>query len=742
VGLAITDDHLELAATVRRWADARALLAEARAALETSARAAARQEDEGDTRPQWWAEVADMGWLGLAVAVEHGGQGYGLAELAVVLEELGRWCAPGPLLPTVIAAVAVDRWAADAGLARPLVDGTMVGGLALAGGLAVDAAGRVSGRVRGVWGGSVADRFVLPVSRADGRAWCVIDRADVEVKALGGLDASWGLAELGVDGADVGPGRWLTITAGGAADPQGLVRLAELLAGAEALGVADWCVRTAADYAAVRVQFGRPIGQFQAVKHRCADMLVTLESARAAVWDAARCFDAPADEEGMTVAQSAAAALAPEAGFRAAQNCIQVLGGIGYTWEHDAHLFLKRATAIRHLLPAPDVARRRVASAVARGERRLLSVELPPEAEPLRAEVRGFVDELRTHDRSEWRRRLADAGYLAPHWPRPWGRNASPVEQLVIEQELRAARVRRAHLAVAGWVLPTLVAHGSAGQQERFIGPSLRGEISWCQMFSEPGAGSDLASLSTRAERMDGGWSITGQKVWTSMAREADWAICLARTDPAAAKHEGIGCFLVDMAAPGIDIRPLRELTGSAMFNEIFLTDVFVPDECVVGSPTEGWAYARTTLANERVSMAEASSFGPGLGALFELAEPEGLLSDPVILDRLGGLVVDAHAIAVLGLRTTLRALGGAQRGGGAGGPEASVRKLAAVEHEQAVQEAGLALLGPEAALTDGPGGAWIAGFLGNRALSIAGGTSEIQRNVIAERLLGLPKDP
>jgi 3-oxochol-4-en-24-oyl-CoA dehydrogenase len=742
VGLAITDDHLELAATVRRWAEARALLAEARAALETSARAAAGQEDEGDTRPQWWAEVADMGWLGLAVAVEHGGQGYGVAELAVVLEELGRWCAPGPLLPTVIAAVAVDRWAGDAGLARALVDGTMVGGLALAGGLAVDAAGRVSGRVRGVWGGSVADRFVLPVSRADGPAWCVIDRADVEVKALGGLDASWGLAELGVDGADVGIGRWLTITAGGAADPEGLVRLAELLAGAEALGVADWCVRTAADHAAVRVQFGRPIGQFQAVKHRCADMLVTLESARAAVWDAASCFDAPAAEEGVTVAQSAAAALAPEAGFRAAQDCIQVLGGIGYTWEHDAHLFLKRATAIRHLLPAPDVARRRVASAVARGERRLLSVELPPEAEPLRAEVRGFVDDLRTRDRSEWRRRLADAGYLAPHWPRPWGRNASPVEQLVIEQELRAARVRRAHLAVAGWVLPTLVAHGSPGQQERFIGPSLRGEISWCQMFSEPGAGSDLASLSTRAERLDGGWSITGQKVWTSMAREADWAICLARTDPAAAKHEGIGCFLVDMAAPGIDIRPLRELTGSAMFNEIFLTDVFVPDECVVGSPTEGWAYARTTLANERVSMAEASSFGPGVSALFELAEPEGLLSDPLVLDRLGGLVVDAHAIAVLGLRTTLRALGGAQRGSGAGGPEASVRKLAAVEHEQAVQEAGLTLLGPEAALTDGPGGAWIAGFLGNRALSIAGGTSEIQRNVIAERLLGLPKDP
>jgi 3-oxochol-4-en-24-oyl-CoA dehydrogenase len=742
VGLAVTDDHTELAATVRRWADARGLLADARAALAAPARAAQEGGHEGEALPPWWAEVAEMGWLGLAVGVEHGGQGYGLAELAVVLEELGRWCAPGPLLPTVIAAVAVDRWAGDGGLARLLVDGTMVGGLALASDLMVDDAGRVSGRVRGVWGGSLADRFVLPVTR-QAPTWCVVDRADVEVKALASFDATRGLAEVRLDGVDVGPERWLSIAAGGAGDPERLVRLAELLAGAEALGVADWCVRTAADYAAVRVQFGRPIGQFQAVKHRCADMLVTLEAARAAVWDAARCFDAPASSrEGGTVAQSAAAALAPEAGFRTAQDCIQVLGGIGYTWEHDAHLFLKRATAIRHLLPAPEVARRRMAEAVAAGERRSLSIELPPEAEPLRAEVRKFVEDLRTHDRSEWRRRLADAGYLAPHWPRPWGRDASPVEQLVIDQELRSAGVRRAHLAIAGWVLPTLVAHGNPEQQERFIGPSLRGEISWCQMFSEPGAGSDLASLSTRAQRVDAGWSITGQKVWTSMALAADWAICLARTDPAAAKHAGIGCFLVDMAAPGIDIRPLRELTGSAMFNEIFLTGVFVPDECVVGSPTEGWACARTTLANERVSMAEASSFGPGVSALFDLAESDGLLSDPLVLDRLGGLCVDAHAIAVLGLRTTLRALGGAPPVSVAGGPEASVRKLAAVEHEQAVQEAGLALLGSEAALTDGPGGAWIAGFLGSRALSIAGGTSEIQRNVIAERLLGLPKDP
>ena len=153
--------------------------------------------------------------------------------------------------------------------------------------------------------------------------------------------------------------------------------------------------------------------------------------------------------------------------------------------------------------------------------------------------------------KSEWNRTLADRGYLVPHWPKPWGRDASPIEQLVIDEELAAARVRRPHLQVGAWVLPTLIGHGTADQQERWIPPSLRGELRWCQMFSEPGAGSDLAGLTTRATRVDGGWSITGQKVWTTMAREADWAICLARTDPDAPKHEGIGCFLVDMADAG-----------------------------------------------------------------------------------------------------------------------------------------------------------------------------------------------
>ena len=524
-----------------------------------------------------------------------------------------------------------------------------------------------------------------------------------------------------------------------------MARLATLLAGAEGLGVADWCVSTAATYAAERVQFGRPIGQFQAVKHRCADMLMSLEMARAAVWDAARAVDE--GDPRWRLAVDIAGALAPEAAFRCAKDCVQVLGGIGYTWEHDAHLFLKRATAMRHLLDPPDRWRAAVAPRPppANGAgwpstcRRRPTTTPPPRTRPAKPSA-PFVADLHDARQVGVATPLADSGYLTPHWPAPWGLDATPIQQLVIDEELAAAHVRRPHLAVAGWALPTIIAHGSAEQQDRFVNPTLRGELAWCQMFSEPGAGSDLASLSTRATKVDGGWSLTGQKVWTTLAKEADVAICLARTDPDAPRHEGIGCFLLDMTTPGIDIRPLRELTGMAMFNEVFLTDVFVPDDDLVGSPTGGWAYARTTLANERVSMSSGSSFGPGLAGLFALAASDDAvagLDDALVADRLGGLVADAHAIAVLGMRSTLRALGGGQPG-----PEASVRKLAGVTHEQAVQEAGLALLGPAAAITEGAGAAWSGGFLGDRALSIAGGTSEIQRNVIAERLLGLPKDP
>jgi alkylation response protein AidB-like acyl-CoA dehydrogenase len=459
-------------------------------------------------------------------------------------------------------------------------------------------------------------------------------------------------------------------------------------------------------------------------------MLLRLELARAAAWDAAR--GGPGDEAELAV--SVSAAIGPRSFFDNAKDCVQVLGGIGYTWEHDAHLFLKRALSWHQLLDGPHPFHARIYELALAGARRNFSVELPPGADVHRTEVRAFLDDLRTREKAEWNSRVADSGYLVPYWPAPWGRNAGPVEQLVIDEEFTAARVRRPHLQVGAWVLPTLIAHGDAEQQRRWILPTMKGEIMWCQLFSEPGAGSDLASLSTRADRVDGGWMLSGQKVWTTMAHIADWGICLARTNPSVPKHEGITCFIVDMKAPGIEIRPLKELTGAEMFNEVFFEEVFVPDDCVVGDVDHGWEAGRTTLANERVSMGSGSTFGPGVESVVDLASRRDRAE---LREDVAALIAESHAIAVMALRTTLRALAGAKPG-----PEASVRKLLGVEHEQRVQDVGLALLGPDGAVNDGEAAAWVNGFLGNRALSIAGGTSDVQRNIIAERLLGLPKDP
>ena len=574
--LGISDDHVALHDTARRWVTNHCPPAVARAYL----------DDAPEILPPFWDDLASLGWLGLHLPEDVGGSGYGLAELAVVLEELGRACAPGPFLPTVLASAAIDRLGDDdirTSLLPGLADGSVRGAVAFS---------------MPVLGAGLADLLIVP---AEG-GWNVVDAADLTITPRTNLDVTRRVADISGDATSLG---FLPDPHGGIVDD-----LAITLIAAESTGGAAWCVETAAQYAQVREQFGRPIGQFQGVKHRCADMLLALEQARAVAWDAARPAET-APEHVLTAA--VAGALVPDAFFKCAKDCVQVLGGIGFTWEHDVHLYLKRATALRALLGgSPRASRRRVTELVKAGVRRSLAVDLPPEAEPIAAEVRAFLDDLKTHDKDEWRRIIADSGYVSPHWPKPWGRDASPLEQLVIDHEFRVAHVRRPHLAVGAWSLPTLIAHGTPEQQQRWMGPTLRGEMNWCQMFSEPGAGSDLASLSTKASRDEGGWLLTGQKVWTSMAVQADWGICLARTDPTLPKHGGITCFFVDMRSEGLDIRPLRELTGEAMFNEVFLSDVFVPDDCVIGDVNDGWRAARTTLENERVSMGSGASFGLG----------------------------------------------------------------------------------------------------------------------------------
>ncbi len=746
--IGIRDEHDELRASLRRWIETRCPPSVTRAALEA----------DDDILPPFWGDLGAQGTLGIHLPEEFGGQGAGMMELAIVAEELGRAAAPGPWDGTAVVAAIV----ANAG--RPtqakemlpgLADGTAPASVVVPGagpdgspwprpGLTATAGDggtlTVRGTLRPISNGTVVSTVLAPVEVGGAVTWALLERdPSVEVIALDSFDPSRPSAAWTLDGTVVPPERLLD-----RATTEQIRQYGLLVAAAEAVGGAEWCLETATEHARTRQQFGRPIGQFQGVKHRLADMLASVEQAVAATWDAALVVEAErAADDGVCGPQSAlavplAAALALDGYVEAAKGAIQILGGMGFTWEHDVHIHLRRAVTLRQLVGGTAPLRAAAARVALVGGRRTLAVELPPEAEMFRGEIGPVVAAIAAiEDPAEQRRALADEGLLAPHWPAPWGRDAGAAEQLVIDQVCALTGLRRPNLAVAAWALPTIMAHGTPEQSERWVAPTLRGEILWCQLFSEPGAGSDLAALTTRAVRADGGWSLSGQKVWTSVAARADMGICLARTNPDLPKHRGITYFLVDMKSPGIEVRPLREITGAALFNEVFLDGCFVPDDCVVGEVDGGWRLARTTLANERVSLSSDSAFSGVLeGVLSRLAgHPE--LHDPVTLDQLGHLLAEAQSLAQLGVRATLRSLGGLQPG-----PESSLGKLLGAEFEQRVHEFGLGVCGPDGAVRDGDAAVSAYGMLQSRCLTIAGGTSEVQRNVIGERLLGLPRDP
>jgi alkylation response protein AidB-like acyl-CoA dehydrogenase len=721
MSIPVSDAARAIATSVRDWA--------ARAEPAATTRA---QENEPDGWRKHWDDVVALGLTSAALPERLGGAGAGVGELAALLEAAAYELVPGPVVGTALAGlvIASSGGAAAEELVPRLADGDIVGAVALgpvtAEAARSDAGLRVTGSA-GLVAGADRDGVLVLAGRVQeaGEVWFVVpsDTAGLTLIDRAPTDFSRSLCEVRLDGVSVPADSVLRVDSGYVRD------LAAALAAAEAAGVAAWCLRTAVDYARVREQFGKPIGSFQAVKHLCAEMLCRVEQIAALAWDAAQAFDGDSEDQ-RRIASAAAGALALDAAVDTAKDCIQVLGGIGFTWEHDAHLYLRRAIALRQLFGGSAGWRRRTADLALAGVHRELHIDLGDRAAEERAEVRANAAAIAALPAEDQRRALAEAGYLAPHWPAPYGLDADAAHQLVIAQELHAAGVVRPDLVIAAWAVPTILSAGTDEQRERFVAPTLRGEITWCQLFSEPNAGSDLASLRTRADRVDGGWRLSGQKVWTSVAHRADWGICLARTDSTAPKHQGISYFLVDMRSPGIDIRPLREITGEAMFNEVFLDDVFVPDDLVVGEVNDGWRLARTTLANERIAMSGGSGIDSELEVVLAGAQRLGV--DEATRERLGRLVAESLSGAVLDVRSTLRQLDGRDTTA-----ESSVRKLIGVRHRQRVAETGLELLGADAAAQ----GEEVHQFLMTRCLTIAGGTTQVLLTLAAERILGLPRN-
>jgi 3-oxochol-4-en-24-oyl-CoA dehydrogenase len=370
-----------------------------------------------------------------------------------------------------------------------------------------------------------------------------------------------------------------------------------------------------------------------------------------------------------------------------------------------------------------------------------VDLALPGDDDPRRVAVR---DWLQAHP-SPTPRELAESGYVAPHWPRPHGLGADAVEQLIIDEELRRAGVRRPENPIGiGWAGPTIIHAGTDEQKERYLLPLLAGEETWCQLFSEPGAGSDLASLSTRAVRDGETYVVSGQKVWTSYAHVARFGILIARTDAEVPKHQGITYFICPMDAPGVTVRPIIEMTGAHNFNEVFLDEVRLPVENRVGDENAGWALAKVTLANERVSLSGEGALwgrGPTAGDLIGLVRASGGCTDAVLRQRLARLYIESETLRLIRLRTVAAAVAGRSPG-----PEASLRKALADAHGQHVMGLAKDLAGTAGLLsTGGPCGStdpvWSYGYLFAPALTIGGGTSEVQRNIIAERVLGLPHE-
>ena len=738
--LALSPEQQDLSDAVARFASRHAPISSTRDEFDALA---------AGKLPGWWDALVTNGFHAVHLPEHLGGQGGRLVDAACVLESAGKALLPGPLLPTVTTgavALLADPTPNAESLLRDLASGVPAAVVLPDNG---DFLARADGPrwlvsgASGVTMGACAARVMLVGARSqDGDVvWVLIDtgKPTATVESVNGTDLV----------ADVGILRLAEYHAG---EPDVLTGIdldraacvAVGLVASTTAGMAQWCVEVVTAHLHTREQFGKVIGTFQALQHNAAMLLVNSELATAAAWDAVRAVDESLDQHRLAAAGAAVIAISPVPDL--VLDSLTMFGAIGFTWEHDLHLYWRRATSLAGSIgPASRWARR--LGELTCSQQRDMSVNLGDAESEFRARVaetldaalnlrndqsgrQGDYEYFETGPQRTW---IAEAGLIAPHWPPPWGVDASPLQQLIIDEEFDKRRdLVRPSLGIAEWILPSVLRAASKGLQEKLIPPTQRGEIAWCQLFSEPGAGSDLAALATRATKVDDGWSINGHKIWTSAAHRADFGALLARTDPAVGKHRGIGYFILDMRAPGIEIQPIKTATGDAHFNEVFFNDVFVPDDMLLGDPTGGWNLAIATMAEERSAISGYVKFDRA-AALRVLASQPGPDRDDA-LRELGELDAYANAIKALGVRETIRLLDGQESG-----PASSIAKVAMNVLLRRTFQATLQLTGQTAMVADSDP-AVVQPYLRLPAELIGGGTREIQLNIIAQMILGLPR--
>jgi len=735
--LAITAEQEQLVDAVSRFAARHAPVDKTRAAFGSIA---------AGELPTWWPEFVENGFHAVHLPGHVGGQDGTLADTACVVEAAAVTLLPGPLLSTVTASAVANL--ADSS-AKPLLTELAAGATAAVvlpehcdiRAVAEGDAWRLEGSSGSVLGICAAQHILLPARTSDDREqWFVITPSGVTIEPQQGTDLCTDVGVLHLANHAVSDSAALS----GISTERARCVVVSLAACAAA-GTVRRCADAATDYIRTREQFGRPVGSFQALQHKAATLLVNSELAASSAWDAVRAEGESIEQHRLAAASAAvmAVAVAPDLVL----DALLMFGAIGYTWEHDTHLYWRRATSLAASL-GPLTHWSREVGELARTCKRATTIDLGDVESEFRARLAVTLDkamrlsndhysgDIRTPGLATGPQRdlLAQEGLVVPNLPAPWGIGASAVQQVIIADEFgKRPELIRPSLGIAEWILPTILNSGSDLQRERFARPILRGVQPWCQLFSEPGAGSDLASLSTRATKVDGGWLVNGHKIWTSLADRAQFGALLARTDPEAKKHRGIGYFLIDMTTPGVEVSPIKQASGRLEFNEVFLTDVFVPDDMLVGKPGDGWSLAVSTMAVERTAIGNYVSIdrAAALRRAAEIAGPE----QDAALRALGDVEAYSTAIKSLVLRETLRLVEGQGPG-----PTSSIAKYAMVMLLRRAWRATLGVTGRTAMLEKSEP-AVVQPYFDAPAELIGGGTPEIQLTVIASMVLGLPRN-
>ncbi len=733
-------------------------------------------EDQTLIADYLWDEIVEMGWTGLTFPEASGGAELKFSDQVFLFEELGRALYPGPYFANF--ALAAACIAHDPDLVQRLIDGESTFTLAWAepnhdgfiedlGSLLcraepVCSSWRLSGVKTSVPDAALVSNAVVIADGADGAGAYLIDLAGpgVEITSMPGIDGTRREYQLQLTGA---PATLLLTPAQTPAILEEVSRRALLAAAFEALGIAERVLSDIVQHAGVREQFGKPIGSFQAVSGPLADCFVDIQLARALADWAVLAFEKA--DPCMDTAIAAANASAVEAASRTAERAIQVAGAIGFTWEYHLHRFLRRSMWLEAFQGTATKKRALVASALLDTQRPIQTVELldTEAVAQFRSEVRLWISQnlptagagldligsLDSYDdtKSRWREAMCESGNLVAHWPIEYGgKGVSDVYTAIFREEAIKAHPRVSHGDCGvDLVAPLLMRYGSVAQRERFLEPIRRESEIWTQGFSEPNAGSDLAALQTRATKDGPNWILNGNKTWATYSPVADWIFVLARTDPEAKRHRGISCFLVDAKSQGVEIRPIRDISGECEFGEIFFTDVLVPEANMLGGVNEGWGVAVMTLAHERVieSYEDIGELGFVFDRLLDGVRAESMLvsrgpGDSLLRDRIAKLWCQLQAVRLVQYRCVL-----ALEHSDTPPSESEIVKLVWSEIAQDVATLGVELFGSstnQSAATAGTAEYWKWNYLVARSLTIYAGTSEIIKSVVAERVLGLPR--